>query len=33
MKFSDTAIVTDLDGTFFNTKTELVKRNLDAISY
>ena len=33
MKFTDTAIVTDLDGTFFNSKTELVKRNLDAISY
>lgn len=33
MIFSDTAIVTDLDGTFFNSEAELVGRNLDAVEY
>ena len=33
MKFSDIAIVTDLDGTFFNSQSGLVKRNLDAVEY
>lgn len=33
MKFTDIAIVTDLDGTFFNAEGHLVKRNLDAVEY
>lgn len=33
MKFTDKLIVTDLDGTFFNSETKLVKRNLEAVEY
>ena len=33
MKFSNILIVTDLDGTFFNEKRQLVQKNLDAIAY
>lgn len=33
MKFSDIAIVTDLDGTFFDSHSRLVKRNLEAVEY
>ena len=32
-KFRNKLIVTDLDGTFFNSSRQLVKRNLDAIEY
>lgn len=33
MKFTDIAIVTDIDGTFFDSSSKLVKRNLDAVEY
>ena len=32
-KFRNKLSVTDLDGTFFNSNRQLVKRNLDAIEY
>ncbi|MGN1128223.1 MAG: HAD-IIB family hydrolase [Candidatus Flemingiibacterium sp.] len=33
MKFSDTAIVSDIDGTFTDPHSQLVRRNLDALEY
>ena len=33
MKFKDKLIVSDIDGTFFDSKSRVVQRNLDAVEY
>lgn len=33
MKFTDIAIVTDIDGTFFDSHSKVVQRNLEAVEY
>ena len=33
MKFKDKLIVSDIDGTFFNSKSQVVPRNLEAVEY
>ncbi len=33
MKFDGIMIITDLDGTFFNSKSEIAKRNMEAVEY